>query len=172
MACSRCQICGRIVKIAHQLLKVAADFINYRGLTCFITFLVTIQDSSAPKAPHKPVGVGGEVAGPGPATSPPTPTQASRRRRREDLNSYPSECQSIASGESGVGIQNKELTSEERMPMRIVAIVVSLIVIIGTLQDGFETVILPRKVSRRFRLSNMFYFSTWIAWSAIGRKMR
>ncbi len=56
--------------------------------------------------------------------------------------------------------------------MRIVAIVVSLIMIIGTLQDGFETVILPRKVSRRFRLSNMFYVSTWIAWSAIGRKMR
>ncbi len=56
--------------------------------------------------------------------------------------------------------------------MRIVAIVFGLIMIIGTLQDGFETVILPRKVSRRFRLSNMFYFSTWIGWSAIGRKMR
>ncbi|HEV2659124.1 MAG TPA: potassium channel family protein, partial [Ktedonobacteraceae bacterium] len=56
--------------------------------------------------------------------------------------------------------------------MRIVAIVVSLIIIIGTLQDGFETVILPRKVSRRFRLSIMFYISTWIGWSAIGRRMR
>jgi voltage-gated potassium channel Kch len=56
--------------------------------------------------------------------------------------------------------------------MRIVAIVVSLLIIFGTLQDGFETVILPRKVSRRFRLSNMFYYSTWIGWSAIARKMR
>lgn len=56
--------------------------------------------------------------------------------------------------------------------MRIVAIIVSLIVVIGTLQDGFETVILPRKVSRRLRLSNLFYYSTWIAWSALGRKIR
>lgn len=56
--------------------------------------------------------------------------------------------------------------------MRIVAIIAGLIFIIGALQDGFESIVLPRKVSRRFRLSNMFYNSTWMLWSAIGRKMR
>src|SRR5216110_1200611 len=55
--------------------------------------------------------------------------------------------------------------------MRILVTIVGVIFIIGILQDSFETVILPRRVSRRFRLSRMFYTSTWMLWSSIGRKM-
>src|SRR6266851_8711419 len=56
--------------------------------------------------------------------------------------------------------------------MRILAIIVSIILIIGILQDSFEAIVLPRRVSRRFRLSRWFYTSTWVLWSAGARKMR
>ena len=56
--------------------------------------------------------------------------------------------------------------------MRILATIVGVIFIIGILQDSFETVILTRRVSQRFRLSSMFYTSTWKMWSSLARKMR
>src|SRR5260370_13123485 len=56
--------------------------------------------------------------------------------------------------------------------MRILAIIVSIILIIGILQDSFEAIVLPRRVSRRFRLSRWFYTSTWVLWSKVARKMR
>src|SRR5437763_1092568 len=56
--------------------------------------------------------------------------------------------------------------------MRILATIVGVIFIIGILEDCFWTVILPRRVSRRFRLSRMFYTSTWMMWSSLARKMR
>src|SRR5947209_10258530 len=56
--------------------------------------------------------------------------------------------------------------------MRILATIGGVIFIIGILQDSFETVILPRRVSQRFRLSRMFYTSTWMMWSSLARKMR
>src|ERR1700730_9622012 len=56
--------------------------------------------------------------------------------------------------------------------MRVVAIIFGLICIVGCLRDGFETIILPRKVSRLFSLSNLFYSSTWMLWSLPTRKIR
>ncbi len=56
--------------------------------------------------------------------------------------------------------------------MRIVAIIVGVLLIIGILQDSFEAIVLPRKVSRHFRLSRVFYVSTWMLWSSLARKMR
>jgi hypothetical protein len=35
------------------------------------------------------------------------------------------------------------------------------------LWDAFETVILPRRVTRRFRLTRAFYALTWIPWSSV-----
>jgi hypothetical protein len=40
------------------------------------------------------------------------------------------------------------------------------------LRDSFETIVLPRRVTRRFRLSRWFYLSTWMLWSTIARKIR
>jgi len=56
--------------------------------------------------------------------------------------------------------------------MEILAVIVGIILIIGILIDCFETIVLPRRVSRRFRLSRYFYVATWASWSAIARKMR
>jgi len=56
--------------------------------------------------------------------------------------------------------------------MRILAVIFGVFLIIAILQDSFEAIILPRKVSRRFRLSRLFYAATWAIWSFIGRKLR
>jgi hypothetical protein len=56
--------------------------------------------------------------------------------------------------------------------MRILAVIFGILLIIAILQDSFETIILPRRVESRFRLSRLFYGATWAAWSFFGRKMR
>ncbi len=40
------------------------------------------------------------------------------------------------------------------------------------LLDAFETIILPRRVTRRFRLTRFFYLATWKPWSAISRRFK
>ncbi len=44
--------------------------------------------------------------------------------------------------------------------------------VLTVLWDAFETIILPRRVARRFRLTRMFYRLTWIPWAARGRRKR
>jgi hypothetical protein len=56
--------------------------------------------------------------------------------------------------------------------MHILAGIISVVAVIAILQDGFETVILPRRVARRFRLARLYYVTTWRVWSAIARKIR
>ncbi|HEY3307273.1 MAG TPA: potassium channel family protein [Desulfuromonadaceae bacterium] len=36
--------------------------------------------------------------------------------------------------------------------------------VVLVLWEGFETIVLPRRVTRRFRLTRLFYRSTWIPW--------
>jgi len=40
------------------------------------------------------------------------------------------------------------------------------------LWDAFETIILPRRVTRWFRLTKFFYRSTWIPWSRLASRIR
>lgn len=56
--------------------------------------------------------------------------------------------------------------------MHIVAIIVGLLLTLVIAWDGFETIILPRRVAHKFRISHMFYVITWKGWAALGRKMR
>ncbi|MBV8694496.1 MAG: two pore domain potassium channel family protein [Ktedonobacteraceae bacterium] len=56
--------------------------------------------------------------------------------------------------------------------MRVLAIIVGILLIVAILQDGFESVVLPRRVSRRFHLSRLFYLCTWHLWSSLARKLR
>jgi len=56
--------------------------------------------------------------------------------------------------------------------MNIVAIIIGIVLIFTILQDSFEAVVLPRRVSRRFTLSRLFYRTTWLIWSSVARKMR
>ena len=46
-----------------------------------------------------------------------------------------------------------------------------MFVVAAVLFDAFETVILPRRVSRRFRLTSHYYRSTWAAWAGIGDRI-
>src|SRR4029077_6177565 len=43
--------------------------------------------------------------------------------------------------------------------------------ILAILLDAFETVVLPRRVRRTFRVSNWFYRRTWIPWRAAARRI-
>src|SRR5437763_5146897 len=56
--------------------------------------------------------------------------------------------------------------------MRFLAIIFGVLCIFIILRDSFETIVLPRRVSRKFRLTGLFYMFTWVPWRAIGRKMR
>jgi hypothetical protein len=44
-----------------------------------------------------------------------------------------------------------------------------LLIILLVLLEAFETVVLPRRVTRSFRLTVLFYRSTWITWRSIAR---
>jgi hypothetical protein len=54
----------------------------------------------------------------------------------------------------------------------ILAIVFGLIVIWAVLLDAFETVVLPRRVMRHFRLTAWFYRRTWIPWRRIASRIK
>lgn len=56
--------------------------------------------------------------------------------------------------------------------IKILAAVVGLALLFAILRDSFETIVLPRRVTRRFRLSRWFYLSTWSVWSTVARKIR
>jgi hypothetical protein len=55
--------------------------------------------------------------------------------------------------------------------MRILIALVGSVFILSVALDAFETIVLPRRVTRRFRLTKIFYQSTWLPWSAIARRM-
>jgi len=48
--------------------------------------------------------------------------------------------------------------------MTISAVIVGLTLILLVLWEGFETMVLPRRVTRRFRLTRFFYRMTWRPW--------
>jgi hypothetical protein len=51
--------------------------------------------------------------------------------------------------------------------MTILAALMGMVLIIGVLWEGFETIVLPRRITRRFRLTRFFYRSTWRPWAAM-----
>src|SRR6058998_1043896 len=54
-----------------------------------------------------------------------------------------------------------------RSPVALIAVAVIGIV----LWDAFETIVLPRRVTRRWRLARFFYRLTWKPWAAIARRI-
>ncbi len=48
--------------------------------------------------------------------------------------------------------------------MTIIATIAGIALIVLVLWEGFETIILPRRVTRRFRLTRFFYRSSWRPW--------
>lgn len=56
--------------------------------------------------------------------------------------------------------------------LRLLGFAVGIGMIVFVLLDAFETIVLPRRVTRPFRLTTLFYFVTWRPWAWIGRTMR
>jgi len=55
--------------------------------------------------------------------------------------------------------------------VRVVAVLAAVLLLVIVLWDAFETVVLPRRVSRRFRLARMYFRVTWPRWVALARRV-
>jgi Ion channel len=51
----------------------------------------------------------------------------------------------------------------------IFAAIAGVLIILSILLDAFETIVLPRKVQRSFRITSWFYRNTWIPWTRLSR---
>ena len=56
--------------------------------------------------------------------------------------------------------------------MRIFAAIFGIVVILLVAQDAFETIVLPRRVIRRIRITRLYFRVTWTVWRFLGRLMR
>jgi len=56
--------------------------------------------------------------------------------------------------------------------MHIFSAIAGTLSILAILLDAFETVVLPRRVRRSFRISSWFYRRTWIPWRGIARHIQ
>jgi hypothetical protein len=53
--------------------------------------------------------------------------------------------------------------------MRVAALIAGLLFCLGTVLDAFQTIILPRRPTGRFRITRLFYILTWSPWAALAR---
>jgi hypothetical protein len=51
--------------------------------------------------------------------------------------------------------------------LKIFAAILGVLLILTVLWEAFETIVLPRRVTRQFRLTRLFYRSTWRPWVAL-----
>ena len=56
--------------------------------------------------------------------------------------------------------------------MHALALIAGIALILIILWDSFETIVLPRRVTRNFRLTRAFYRCTWFPWSAAAARIR
>jgi len=56
--------------------------------------------------------------------------------------------------------------------MQIVTLVAGFVCLSAVLLDAFQTIILPRRASGRFRLTRIFYILTWTPWSFFAKRLR
>ena len=56
--------------------------------------------------------------------------------------------------------------------MRIVTMIAGIVCLFAVLLDAFQTIILPRRASGRFRLTRIFYAVTWKPWVFFARRLR
>jgi hypothetical protein len=55
--------------------------------------------------------------------------------------------------------------------MTVMTSILGLLLILGVLFEAFETMLLPRRVTRSFRLTRLFYLQSWQLWTAMARLM-
>lgn len=51
--------------------------------------------------------------------------------------------------------------------MSAVALVAGVLLTLATLLDGFETILLPRRINHRFRYSRLYYTTGWLLWRRV-----
>ena len=51
------------------------------------------------------------------------------------------------------------------------AVAVGIVLALLVLVDAFETILLPRTITRGFRLTRLFYRATWSPWAELGRRL-
>jgi len=56
--------------------------------------------------------------------------------------------------------------------MPVFATIAGIFVVLAVLLDAFETVVLPRRVQRHFRITTWFYRRTWIPWRKISSHIK
>lgn len=56
--------------------------------------------------------------------------------------------------------------------MRIVTFIAGIVCLFAVLIDAFQTIILPRRASGRFRLTRLFYIATWRPWVFFTSRLR
>ena len=56
--------------------------------------------------------------------------------------------------------------------MSTFSFIAGFVCVLAALLDAFQTVILPRRATGRFRLTRLFYVATWTPWSAIASRVK
>jgi hypothetical protein len=56
--------------------------------------------------------------------------------------------------------------------MRIFTLIAGIVCLFAVLLDAFQTIILPRRASGRFRLTRLFYIATWRPWAFFTGRLR
>ena len=56
--------------------------------------------------------------------------------------------------------------------MRIAALIAGILFCLSAILDAFQTIILPRRPTGRFRITRIFYVVTWSPWAALARHVR
>jgi hypothetical protein len=56
--------------------------------------------------------------------------------------------------------------------MRILTLIAGIVCLFAVLLDAFQTIILPRRASGRFRLTRLFYIATWRPWAFFTGRLR
>lgn len=55
--------------------------------------------------------------------------------------------------------------------LHILAATGGLLLILTILGDAFETIVLPRRVTRRLRLTRLFFRHSWRVWAGVARRL-
>jgi hypothetical protein len=56
--------------------------------------------------------------------------------------------------------------------MNILITIIGLVVVFAVLQDAFETVVLPRRIRRQYRITSWFYRRAWAPWRKIATHIK
>ncbi len=56
--------------------------------------------------------------------------------------------------------------------MHVLALFAGAICCFAVFVDAFQTIILPRRATGKFRITRLFFIATWTPWTAIGDRMK